>query len=290
MLHGVSSRLMDSLAPSPPHLQLAFRQSFPSEWTRWFNRRQAASDKGPSSELTGELIRTAKQARVEAVLFVSDTAVSARRLAQLATLSDAVEAREIIGQLNAFYESDACPFRVEEIASGYRLLTLPEFAPWLDKLHHRQADMKLSPPALETLTIIAYQQPIIRADLEAIRGVHSAEMLKQLMERGLIRIAGEDDSLGRPFLYATTRKFLETYGLRSLNDLPMAEELRRQSSIPDPSTDAPELIDGQPGESEQEAESEDPIEAISEPTGSALDSLPDQDASRTDAGEEDAAA
>jgi segregation and condensation protein B len=86
--------------------------------------------------------------------------------------------------------------------------------------------MKLSPPAMETLTVIAYRQPITRADIEAVRGVQCTEMLKQLMDRGLVRIGGEDNSLGRPYLYETTRKFLEVFGLRSLNDLPRADSLR----------------------------------------------------------------
>jgi segregation and condensation protein B len=112
------------------------------------------------------------------------------------------------------------------VATGYQLLTRPEYAPWLDKLHQRQTELKLSPPALETLTVVAYRQPLTRADIEAVRGVQCAEMLKQLMERGLVRIAGEDDSLGRPYLYETTRVFLELFGLRSLADLPMADRLR----------------------------------------------------------------
>ena len=85
---------------------------------------------------------------------------------------------------------------------------------------------------LETLAIVAYRQPLTRADLEAVRGVQSAEMLKQLMERELVRIAGEDDSLGRPFLYETTRKFLELYGLQTLDDLPMSDRLRRLPPTP----------------------------------------------------------
>jgi segregation and condensation protein B len=90
--------------------------------------------------------------------------------------------------------------------------------------------LKLSPPALETLTIVAYRQPLTRADIEALRGVQSAEILKHLMERGLIRIVGEDNSLGRPYLYGTTRQFLEHYGLRSLDELPNADQLRRQTA------------------------------------------------------------
>ncbi|MSR57812.1 MAG: SMC-Scp complex subunit ScpB [Planctomycetaceae bacterium] len=183
-------------------------------------------------------------ARLEAVLLVSDVAQSPRRLAQLATLADATEARTLIGRLNAAYESAAAPFRVERIAAGYRLLTLPQFAFWLGKLHSRDAELKLSDPALETLTVIAYRQPVTRADIEAIRGVQCSEMVKQLMELGLVRIGGEDDSLGRPFLYETTRRFLENFGLRDLDDLPLAHKLRRPGGAAMP----PSPADGaQPG-------------------------------------------
>lgn len=176
--------------------------------------------------------RNAKMARLEAVLFVADTPLSPRRLSQLATLADATEARTLIHKLNAAFEQASTPFRIERVAAGYRLLTLPQFAFWLGKLHHREADLKLSPPAMETLTIVAYRQPITRADVEAIRGVQCSEMIKQLMERGLVRIGGEDHSLGRPFLYETTRKFLETFGLRDLEELPLAAKLRRPGGNP----------------------------------------------------------
>lgn len=166
-------------------------------------------------------------ARLEAVLFVTDEAVPLKRLLQLATLADFAEALELINRLNTAYDASGSSFRIERVATGYRLLTRREFVLWLDKLHQRQATLKLTPPMLETLAIVAYRQPLTRADLEAVRGVQSAEMLKQLMERELVRIAGEDDSLGRPFLYETTRKFLELYGLQSLNELPLAERLRR---------------------------------------------------------------
>ncbi len=171
--------------------------------------------------------RNAKMARLEAVLFVAGMPLSPRRLAQLATLADATETRTLIQRLNAAFEQAATPFRVERVAAGYQLLTLPQFAFWLGKLHQREAELKLSPPSMETLTIVAYRQPITRADVEAIRGVQCSEMIRQLMERGLLRIGGEDDSLGRPFLYETTRKFLETFGLRDLEELPLAAKLRR---------------------------------------------------------------
>ena len=174
--------------------------------------------------------RTAKMARLEAVLFVADEPLPVKRLVQLATLADIEEAEELVARLNAAYDAAGSSFRIEPVATGLRLLTRRQFVFWLDKLHQRQAALKLTPPMLETLAIVAYRQPLTRADLEAVRGVQSAEMLKQLMERELVRIAGEDNSLGRPFLYETTRKFLELYGLQSLDDLPMAQRLRRHAS------------------------------------------------------------
>lgn len=177
--------------------------------------------------------RSARLARLEAVLLVAEGALTHRRLAQFATLADPAEAKSLIGQLNAAYDNDGCAFRVEQVAGGYRLMTRPQFALWLDRLHNRQARTKLSPPMMETLSIVAYRQPVTRAEVEKIRGVQSSEMLKQLMERGLVRIAGEDDSLGRPFLYGTTRQFLEEFGLGKLDDLPMADTLRR---VDEPST------------------------------------------------------
>ena len=169
-------------------------------------------------------------ARMEAVLVVSDVAVSAKRLVQLATLADVAEAKRLVDQLNLAYDQDNSAFRIERVASGFRLLTKPQFSFWLGKLHQRQAELKLTPPALETLAIVAYRQPITRADVEKIRRVQCSDMLKHLMERGLVRIGGEHDSLGRPFLYETTRQFLELFGLQGLDQLPMAEQLRMSNA------------------------------------------------------------
>ncbi|MEX2288618.1 MAG: SMC-Scp complex subunit ScpB [Planctomycetaceae bacterium] len=196
-----------------------------STWC-FFIRRSGDVDKDRSVEPAGECHRTGKLARLEAALFVADGPLSPRRLVQAATLADTDEARLLVAALNEFYDSAATAFRIERAASGYQMLTRPEFAPWLNTLHECKAELRLSPPAMETLTIVAYRQPITRADIEAIRGVQSVEILKQLMERSLVRIAGEEDSLGRPFLYETTRKFLESFGLQSLADLPLADELR----------------------------------------------------------------
>ena len=173
-----------------------------------------------------EGVRSEKLARLESALFVADGPLSTRKLCQFALLADVAEVRDLLEELNAAYDAEESTFRVERVASGFQLLTGRRFAFWLDQLHRRQAELKLSSPAMETLTILAYRQPITRADIEAIRGVQCSEILKHLMERGLVKIGGEDDSLGRPYLYITTRTFLELFGLRSLDDLPNAKELR----------------------------------------------------------------
>ena len=129
-------------------------------------------------------------------------------------------------RLQALYEEGGSAFQIEEVAGGYQLLTRPEFHPWLARLRRAGNELRLSGPSRETLAIIAYRQPIARADVEAIRGVQCGDVLRQLMEKGLVRIAGRDDSLGRPVLYGTTKKFLQAFGLKSLRDLPEAGELR----------------------------------------------------------------
>jgi segregation and condensation protein B len=170
-------------------------------------------------------------ARLEAALLVAGSPLSARKLADAAMLPDVAEVQALIDRLNRAYDQARTPFRAERVAAGYRLMTRPRFAPWLDRLHQRPARIKLSLPALETLTVVALKQPITRADLEAIRGVQSTEILKQLMDRGLVKIVGEEDSLGRPYLYGTTALFLEQFGLRSLAELPAPERLTPQESL-----------------------------------------------------------
>ena len=214
--------------------------------------------------------RSRKLARLEAVLLVADGALSLRKLAQFATLADAAEARELVQELNDKLDRGGAAFRLEKVATGFRMMTRPQFSMWLDRLHNRQARAKLSPPMLETLSIVAYRQPVTRADVDKIRGVQASEMLRQLMDRGLIRITGEDDSLGRPYRYGTTKQFLEEYGFGSLDDLPMADTLRRRDepaevdeATADVEEDVPQLFveDGaeeeSPDESDIESQDED---------------------------------
>jgi segregation and condensation protein B len=134
-----------------------------------------------------------------------------------------------VQKLQALYDQEGTAFQVEELAGGYQLLTRAEYHPWLVRLRRAATDLRLSGPARETLAIIAYRQPIMRADIEGVRGVQCSEVLRLLMERGLIRIAGRDDSLGRPVLYGTTKKFLQVLGLKSLRDLPVNSELKPPS-------------------------------------------------------------
>ncbi len=176
--------------------------------------------------LQGPRARDAPLAAIEAALFAADEPLTPRRLAQAAGLNDAGEARRLVRRLRTCYEEDGSAFQVEEIAGGYQLLTRPEFHPWLARLRRAGNELRLSAPARETLAIVAYRQPISRADIEAIRGVQCSELLRLLMEKGLVRIAGRDDSLGRPVLYGTTKKFLQAFGLKTLRDLPQAGELR----------------------------------------------------------------
>jgi segregation and condensation protein B len=174
----------------------------------------------PGAEEAGEQTRRGPLALVEAALMAADEPLSARRLATVVGLADAAEARRLVGQLRELYEKDGSAFQVEEIAGGYQLLTRPEYHPWLARLRRTGTEMRLSGAARETLTIVAYRQPITRADIEGVRGVQVGDVLNLLLDKGLVRTAGRDDSLGRPMLYATTKKFLQMYGLKSLRDLP----------------------------------------------------------------------
>lgn len=211
-------------------------------------------------------------ARLEAVLFLAREPLSSRKLAQFAGLEDGTQARTLIRRLNEGYDRSARAFRVEETAGGYQLLTRRGFSGWLRRLAHVPGELRLSAPVLETLAVIAYRQPVLKADIEAIRGVNCGEVLRQLMERDLVRISGRSQELGRPFLYATTRRFLQLFGLRDAADLPRAEELRA-APLPAAPPVFPPLAEGDengsPSGEEAAAEYtvEDPLAAENELAG-----------------------
>ncbi|MBN2211412.1 MAG: SMC-Scp complex subunit ScpB [Sedimentisphaerales bacterium] len=164
---------------------------------------------------------------LEAVLFAADEPFTPGKLAEIIGVGSVKDVRTQIKLLNQKYRQMACSFRIEAIAGGYQMLTLPAFNPWLQKLMRARSETKLSPAALETLAIIAYKQPILRVDIEAIRGVACGEMVRQLADKGLVKIVGRAEVLGRPLLYGTTKRFLEIFGLNSLKDLPSVEDLKK---------------------------------------------------------------
>ena len=170
--------------------------------------------------ISTDLCSVGLQSRIEAVLFISNEPVTSRRLAQLADLPEGTRIRTMIKKLNACYEERVCAFRVFEVAGGFQLRTQTQFVAWMARLHHFPVEIRLSSPALETLAIIAWKQPILRASIEKIRGVQCGEMLRQLMGQDLVKIVGKSNDLGHPFLYGTTREFLLLFGLNRLDELP----------------------------------------------------------------------
>jgi segregation and condensation protein B len=174
---------------------------------------------------------------LEALLLSTHHPLTAGRLAEILDLPSTKPVRTAIKDLNAQYEATGRCFRIEQVAGGFQILTLPEFGESLKKLHLREADAKLTKAALETLAIIAYKQPILRANIEAIRGVACGETIRSLMEKHLVKIAGRAEEPGRPILYGTTKRFLELFGLNSLKDLPQPDALKpveqRESRVTD---------------------------------------------------------
>ena len=166
---------------------------------------------------------------VEAVLFASDESLSAARLANIVE-TDTKQVRQHIKNLNEKYRANNNAFRIEQIAGGCQMLTLSPYNHWLKKLLRVRSDTKLSAAAMETLAIIAYKQPVIRADIEVIRGVAAGEVIRSLAYKGLVKIVGRAEVLGRPMLYGTTKRFLEVFGLNTLKDLPKIEELKKPPS------------------------------------------------------------
>jgi len=163
---------------------------------------------------------------VEAILFSSDQPVSADRLADAAGEGVTVGmVKKSVEELLADYDAQGRAFTIEEVAGGYQLFTRPEYNKYLKPLLRARQQARLTQAALETLAIIAYKQPVPRAEVEDIRGVACGDMIRALMEKGLVRIAGRSEQLGRPLLYGTTKKFLQAFGLGSIKDLPDSKQL-----------------------------------------------------------------
>jgi segregation and condensation protein B len=171
--------------------------------------------------------------RVEALLFASERSLSETKIKTVLGLEteDATkQIKLIIDSLNESYNVNARAFRIERIAGGYRVMTREELAPLVSRLHAERQQQKLSQAALETLSILAYRQPVMRAEIEVIRGVACGEVLRGLMERRLVKIVGRAEELGRPMLYGTTKEFLSIFGLANLKDLPDVQGLVQEPS------------------------------------------------------------
>ena len=174
------------------------------------------------------------ESRVEAVLLSMSRPLSEAKLVDMLGLGSVnskdkmpvTMVKQAIDHLNSEYAQSGRSFRIERLAGGWQLLTLSKFGPLLTRVHGAKAQGRLTPAALDTLAIIAYRQPTLRSELEAVRGVACGDVLRGLMERRLVRITGRAEELGRPMLYGTTSEFLRVFGISRLEDLPQARELR----------------------------------------------------------------
>jgi segregation and condensation protein B len=161
---------------------------------------------------------------IETLLFVADTPLTTDRIKSIVP-ADAKEIKDTLFELACEYETRNGGFLLFEVAGGYQIRTRPEYAEWIKKLLQPNP-MRMSKAALETLTIIAYKQPIIRSEIEHIRGVDSGGILRMLLELKLIRVLGRKEIPGRPLIYSTTKRFLEIFGLKDLKDLPTPDEIK----------------------------------------------------------------
>ena len=170
--------------------------------------------------------RTVIKQVIEALLFASDSPLLVSKLQPIMEGTKAQEIKDVLEELRQEYQTQNRAFEIQEIAGGYQLLTKPEYHTWIAKLKAGKEDNKLSGAALETLSIIAYKQPVLKAEIENIRGVDSGAIIRGLMDKGLVRIAGRAETLGQPILYGTQPRFLELLGLASITDLPKPEEVK----------------------------------------------------------------
>ncbi|MBI4689356.1 MAG: SMC-Scp complex subunit ScpB [Nitrospirae bacterium] len=170
-----------------------------------------------------------KKYLLESILFLSGDAVMLSSLKEVTGLSE-TELKKFMDELMADYRERDGGILIAEIANGYQMITNPAYAPWLKKFRASSAAAKLSVPALETLAIIAYRQPIIKAEIEQLRSVNSDGVIKTLLDRKLIKIMGRKEAPGRPLLYGTTKEFLQYFGLKDLAEMPTLRDIEREEA------------------------------------------------------------
>jgi segregation and condensation protein B len=179
---------------------------------------EQAPQTGPENALVQERDNFKKV--IETLLFITDRPLSLAKLSQVSEVNDAVLARDIVEELRRGYAAASSAVQILEIGGGFQMSTKPEYGRWVRKLFNEKMSGRLSPAALETLAIIAYKQPVTRAEIEAIRGVDVAAPLERIVERGFVRITGKKDTPGRPMVYGTTEEFLRMFGLNKISELP----------------------------------------------------------------------
>jgi segregation and condensation protein B len=184
--------------------------------------------------------RAQQKQLVEALIVAGGEPVSAARLVEIVPGLEASEVAGIVAELTREYEEQGRALEIWQVAGGYQLRTSPGVAPYLRALHRERA-LRLTRAALETLAVIAYRQPVTRAEVEQVRGVDAGPVLKSLVDRKLVRIAGHREVPGRPLVYATTKRFLEVFGLLKLDDLPTLREVEELLPPPDAAADVTPL-------------------------------------------------
>jgi len=171
------------------------------------------------------------KAVIESLIFVSESPLSLERIKEVLGEVSKRDVQRLLSELKADYEANPRGFTLEEVAEGFQFRTRPAHAEWIKRLKKTRPPA-MSQPALETLAIVAYRQPVVRTDVEKIRGVDSGGVLRTLLERKLIKILGKKDVPGRPLVYGTSKQFLEMFGLKDLSSLPTLKDVEALGSPP----------------------------------------------------------
>jgi segregation and condensation protein B len=208
-----------------------------------------ASAPGTSAPLNEHLVIV-----IEAIVFASPEPITLRAILKLLDAEPKEQVRAAIAELQRRYEDRPGGLQLVEVANGYQIVTRPELHEWVRRMFHERTTQKLSVQALETLAVVAYKQPITAAEITDIRGVNTSGVIGTLLERGLVRISGRRQVVGRPFLYSTTREFLDRFGLRDLNDLPKVEDMASALGFEVPAGIASHAADALPADEPATAE------------------------------------
>ena len=227
--------------------------------------------------------RTEQRSIAEALILASPEPIPLARLASLIPRCQPALARALVGELNAEYAEHGRAFEIWEVAGGFQLRTLPSFATWV-QASQPERPLRLSHAALETLAVVAYRQPVTRAEIEYVRGVDAGAVLRSLLERDLLRIAGHREVPGRPLLYATSRRFLEIFGLARIEDLPTLRDLAELApTAPAAGASTPESVEPPSDTGGADLAEDDALEASEDDADLDFDAAdPDADAAFDD--------